>query len=54
MTRIWDVILCATGNLWRGLNRGMSLKDYLPAGEVENGWEEGDIEVSRPVGRLRK
>ena len=54
MTRIWDVALCAMGNLWKYLNRGMSLKDHLPVREIENGWEEGDTEVSRPVGRLRQ
>lgn len=37
----------------QGLNRGMSLKDHLPAEERENGWEEGDTEVSSPVGGLR-
>lgn len=52
MARIWDVILCAMGSLWKDLKRVMSLKGHLPAGEIENGWEEGNPGVSRPVRSL--
>lgn len=54
MARIRVVILCAMGRLWRDLHKGVSLEDHLPAGEIENGREEGDTEVSRPVRRLRQ
>lgn len=42
------------GKTLEGFRWGASLEDHLPAGEIENGWEKGDIEVSSPVRRLRQ
>lgn len=54
VARIRIVVLCAMGRLWKDFHKGVPLEDHLPAGEIENGGEEGDTEASRPVRRLRQ